>query len=538
MDLFTLRRLCRELSTALCGARIDGLDRLDPRRLRLRAGARGLTLVFDETLCAGWLGGGPGPALLLTTSLRYMGEALGGSTVREILAEPGRLRLLAESRAGEVELSLIGPPRSFLLVFVGGEARAGYRRPMDREWQAHLPAFEAGATEEAPSIEALERWRASHGEALLGASLARLSLGLTPPLAREVLHRAGGAVPSAVRAAALEVLAEARGTGPIWLYRRGERPGLVSAVRLAHDPRDPEKFELVGEAAERLDSQDLEPERLQVARRTAARPSEMKAARLARALEKLDGERLEMAEAPLLERQAHSLLAFGARLGRGSSNASLPDASDPAVHLEIPLDPTRTGVENATVLLRRAAKMGRRHDALERRRAEVTQQQAAQSGMAESILAAATWQRLEDLGVLEEERKAPESKEDREEASRGEVYRVTSTEGWAVLIGKNAAQNEFLTHRLARQNDYWFHAEHVSGSHVVLRRDSQPGEPSHRTLEEVAGYAAFFSKARTSSRAPVILAEKKYVRKARGAPGKVTVERGKTIMARPAKPAG
>ncbi len=538
MDLFTLRRLCAELAAPLRGARLESVERLDPRRMRLSAGGRRLVLVFDENLCAGWLEQEASPRLKLTTSLRYMEEALAGSTVREILAEPGRIRVLADSRAGEVELSVIGPPRSFLIAFVAGEARAGYRRPMDREWQAHLPAFEPGAPEDAPTVEALEKWRATHPEPLRVTALARLSLGFTQPLAREVLHRAGGDDPGAVRSAALEVLAEARGTGPVWLYRPGDRPGLVSMVKLGHDPREPARFGTVAEATAALDSGDLEPARLQVARRAAARPFEIKAARLARALEKLDVERMEMAEAPLLERQAHSLLAFGARIGRGSSNASLPDASDPAVQLEIQLDPTRTGVENATVLLKRAAKMGRRHDALERRRADVTQQHAKQAGMADSIIAAATWQRLEELGVLEEERKAPESEEDREDAARGEVYRVTSMEGWAVLIGKNAAQNEFLTHRLARQNDYWFHAEHVPGSHVVLRRDSQPGEPSKGTLEEVAGYAAFFSKARTSSRAPVIVAEKKHVRKARGAPGKVTVERGKTIMARPVKPAG
>ena len=57
------------------------------------------------------------------------------------------------------------------------------------------------------------------------------------------------------------------------------------------------------------------------------------------------------------------------------------------------------------------------------------------------------------------------------------------------------------------------------------------------TLEEVASWAAFHSKARTAGKVPVIYTQKKYVRKPRGAkPGTVYVEREKMLMVRPVEP--
>ncbi len=63
-------------------------------------------------------------------------------------------------------------------------------------------------------------------------------------------------------------------------------------------------------------------------------------------------------------------------------------------------------------------------------------------------------------------------------------------------------------------------------------------EPSKREIEETASIAAFFSKARNDTLVPVVYAEKRYVRKPRKAkPGLVTVEREKSVMVVPTKPA-
>jgi predicted ribosome quality control (RQC) complex YloA/Tae2 family protein len=116
-------------------------------------------------------------------------------------------------------------------------------------------------------------------------------------------------------------------------------------------------------------------------------------------------------------------------------------------------------------------------------------------------------------------------------------WRFRTLEGWDVLIGRTSEGNDHLTVHVARPEDYWFHAHGCPGSHVVLRRGKGPNEPSKATLEEVAGWAAFHSKARTAGKVPVNYTQKKYVRKPRGAkPGLVYIEREKTLLVRPVEP--
>jgi len=106
-----------------------------------------------------------------------------------------------------------------------------------------------------------------------------------------------------------------------------------------------------------------------------------------------------------------------------------------------------------------------------------------------------------------------------------------------VLIGRNNEGNDYLTHVLARSEDYWFHVHGAAGSHVVLRRGKGKNEPSKATIDEVASWSAFYSQARTAGRVPVIVTLKKYVRKPRkGPPGLALCTNEKTVMVRPQEP--
>lgn len=74
------------------------------------------------------------------------------------------------------------------------------------------------------------------------------------------------------------------------------------------------------------------------------------------------------------------------------------------------------------------------------------------------------------------------------------VYAKFVTDGgFTVLCGKNNVQNEYVTHKLAEKNDYWFHAKGVPGSHVVLVCGGN--EPGDIDFTQAAEIAAFHSKA-------------------------------------------
>ncbi|MCU0426940.1 MAG: NFACT RNA binding domain-containing protein [Candidatus Kapabacteria bacterium] len=110
---------------------------------------------------------------------------------------------------------------------------------------------------------------------------------------------------------------------------------------------------------------------------------------------------------------------------------------------------------------------------------------------------------------------------------------------YTLYVGKTAADNDELTLRFAKPNDYWFHARGVPGSHAVLRSSAKDKKPPKQVVEQAASIAAYFSKARNAKLSPVAYTQKKYIRKPKGAAvGAVILEREEVVMVRPHVPAG
>ncbi|MEI7812215.1 MAG: NFACT RNA binding domain-containing protein, partial [Ignavibacteria bacterium] len=108
-----------------------------------------------------------------------------------------------------------------------------------------------------------------------------------------------------------------------------------------------------------------------------------------------------------------------------------------------------------------------------------------------------------------------------------------------VYAGKDSQNNDTLTVKFAKQNDFWFHARGVSGSHVVLRVENSKEVIPKPVIKKAASIAAFHSKARTSKMAPVSCTLKKYVTKKKGMePGKVSLLREDVLLVPPEIPRG
>ena len=111
--------------------------------------------------------------------------------------------------------------------------------------------------------------------------------------------------------------------------------------------------------------------------------------------------------------------------------------------------------------------------------------------------------------------------------------RFVSSDGYAMLVGRDDDENDELTIRMARGNDVFLHASGYAGSHVIIRRSDEREIPT-RTLVEAAQLAAHYSKAKTLGRVEVSWTPRKFVSKPRGAkPGLVMLSRHKTIVVRP-----
>ena len=250
----------------------------------------------------------------------------------------------------------------------------------------------------------------------------------------------------------------------------------------------------------------------------------------------------EAVSATALERAGNSLMAASDALPPGGSGR-IPDAHDAsgASLIDIQLAPGESPVQHGTRLLRRAAKLRRRAEMLPPRLHRVHELIFETERLLERLRAGQDipeetmerWERRVEV------RRSPArdsdgagKQDDDRQGARPRRYRTS--EGWSVWAGRSNRENDIVTHRLAAQNDLWFHAHGYAGSHVILRREGRKEEPSGRTLEEAAAVAAYWSKGRSANKVPVVYTLAKYVSKPRGgAPGLAVMKREKTIMVRP-----
>ena len=88
-------------------------------------------------------------------------------------------------------------------------------------------------------------------------------------------------------------------------------------------------------------------------------------------------------------------------------------------------------------------------------------------------------------------------------ASKGRPYRRVVFEGFEILIGRGAQENDHLSFGVAAQSDAWLHvAGGTPGSHVVIRNPDKLPLPKS-VVERAASHAAWFSKAKNAATAEV-----------------------------------
>ena len=182
--------------------------------------------------------------------------------------------------------------------------------------------------------------------------------------------------------------------------------------------------------------------------------------------------------------------------------------------LTVPLDPKRSPVEQAERMFDRAAKLERAARFIPRRRAGLEADQAYLQQLESDLSLAqnqpeivAVREALRAAGYL---RISPRSRpaqnrgttgrragrdgparRDKAPADRSQPLRYLSPEGFPILVGRNARQNEIVTFTEAGRDDLWLHVRDGPGAHVVIRCGGQPAPASTRRV--AAQLAAWFS---------------------------------------------
>jgi len=111
---------------------------------------------------------------------------------------------------------------------------------------------------------------------------------------------------------------------------------------------------------------------------------------------------------------------------------------------------------------------------------------------------------------------------------------ITDASGNAIYIGRTGRENDQVTFDIAGPGDLWMHARGVPGSHVIVRLARPDNAEDAEAMETAAALAAFYSSSRTSGTVDVDIAERRHVRKIKGAgPGMVTYRNERTVAVRP-----
>ena len=114
------------------------------------------------------------------------------------------------------------------------------------------------------------------------------------------------------------------------------------------------------------------------------------------------------------------------------------------------------------------------------------------------------------------------------------VERYMTENNIEIVVGKNNLQNDYVTHKLGKRHEWWFHAKDMPGSHVLVRSDADQLEETE--IRAAANLAAYFSKGRDSSSVAINYTQIKNLKKVPNtALGFVTYDVYRTIYIDPAE---
>lgn len=208
------------------------------------------------------------------------------------------------------------------------------------------------------------------------------------------------------------------------------------------------------------------------------------------------------------------LQTYGYSIESGAKSATVDNyyTNEP---ITIPLDETKTPLENARRYFDKYGKCKRTKEAL----TELIVQVKDEITHLESILTALDIaEKEEDLNQIREEmmeygyirRKGAKQKQ----RFVSKPFHYVSSDGFDIYVGKNNYQNDELTFKFATGNDWWFHAKGIPGSHVILKNDGR--EIPDTTFEEAGRLAAYYSKGRGQEKVEIDYTPKKNIKKTPG----------------------
>lgn len=235
-------------------------------------------------------------------------------------------------------------------------------------------------------------------------------------------------------------------------------------------------------------------------------------------------------------KKADTLLANKYQLEEHMNSVTLPNVHNPTEKLNIDLDPKLTIAENADELYKKSKTIDSSKQELKKEYRDNKKTLQKVKKYLNQL------DQVEDRDQLKKIHKTiPErylTTVNRQEKA-GKPYKYFTFRAWEILVGKSAQKNDELTFHVANKNDFWLHAQKMTGSHIIVRNPEKKESLPEPVLRRAAGIAAYFSKGKNARAVPVVYTKKKYVWTSKKLPpGKVRFKYENMIVAQPFKPSG
>lgn len=404
---------------------------------------------------------------------------------------------------------------------------------------AVLDTFKGDPPSEAPTPEpAAMPQSPEEVRALLekGRPAGRIWPLLSGPLRDELLHRVGGLEdPEELFDAAAALQAEVEHPAPR-MYQDQDGSPTLSLAPLHHLHSEAELFDTVDEAVRVCARRRLAQNRFEGAYRPLLQAIRKRHASAERSLSRVEKELAKPERSAHYEHLGHLMMAQLHLVEEGAEVTQLPDLLGDGSMITIRLNPELSPVENAQRMYEKAKASRAAREVAEERVDGLKKQVRTLTHVLEEVKG------LSDVAQVKDFKKKHAGllatlQQTAADQDAIPYRRFELADGYEVWVGRNARQNDELTLRDARPFDLWMHARGVAGSHTVLRVKGRTDSPPKPILEQAAAIAAWFSKARTSSLAPVIVTQRKYVRKPKkSVAGSVRIDREEVLLVEPALP--
>lgn len=347
-------------------------------------------------------------------------------------------------------------------------------------------------------------------------------LGMSPLLAREIIHRAGSEINQKSADADPDALYNALRKVVEPLGNRDWQPGIVEnengveafsiypiTYLTGWHPAEPVSVALtayygapVGEDAYRA---------AKVPVHEAIREAQ---AKLRAKLASLERSMTDESDREVLRKSGELILAYQYNIQKDQTELRAQyDLDQP--EMVIPIDPKLTPLENAQRYFERYDKAKRALDDVPRLIEDTRNELAFLAQLDVDLDMAANWPEIDEVQQALQARGYWRGKRaGRMGGGKSAPLKIVTKDGFVIWVGRNSRQNEQVTFEKGSPEDWWLHARDVPGAHVIVKFDGR--RIPEAVLDHAAQIAAYYSANRGEGSVIVDVTPRKYVKKIKG----------------------